>query len=308
MKQITSLCILLSLFLSFNSNAQDFDSKFETLAKGLANKIDHKAKKKIAVWGFVTERGERTALADFLTEDFSIYMTNFAENFEIIDRKHLDILLKEHQLNSEGYIDSKTAKELQKIIAVDAIVTGTYTVLNTNIKVRAKVLDTETALQFAANMASLPMNDDVSSYLGISVNGGNVTNKGFNTALNSNETINNPETVNPNCKKLQTGDFCFSNSLNEKIVLQIVKHRTSDLKVSNYLYETFIIDSKETKCLYSLYNRPFKYYIATWKNYVDGEKLKSNDSYLHRTPYIKWLKDIGELKVETCKSKTYTIK
>lgn len=307
MKKI--IIALLLLCTSLNSIAQDFDSKLETLAKGLASKIDSKGKKKIAVWGFVTESGERTALANFLTEDFSIYMTNFAENFEIIDRKHLDILLKEHQLNSEGYIDSKTAKELQKIIAVDAIVTGTYTVLNTNIKVRAKVLDTETALQFAANMASLPMNNDVSSYLGISINGGNTTNKGFNTPLNSNETVNDPETVDSNCKKMQTGNFCFSNSLNEKIVLQIMKHRTPDLKVSNYyLYETFIIDALETKCIYSLYNRSFKYFIATWENYIDDEKLKSRDDYLHKDSFIKWLKDKGELKVETCKSKTYTIK
>ncbi|MEE9363889.1 MAG: FlgO family outer membrane protein [Cellulophaga sp.] len=218
MKRIYLLCSI--LFIS-NIFAQDFDSKLEDLAKDLSIKIDKKGKKKIAVWGFVTEGGERTTFADFLTEDFSIYMTNFAENLEIIDRKHLDILLKEHKLNSEGYIDSKTAKELQKIIAVDAIITGTYTVLSTTIKVRAKVLDTETALQFAANMASLPMNEDVNSYLGITTNGGNNPNKGFNAPLGSNETINNPDTVDPNCKKMQTGDFCFSNAINEKVIIKI---------------------------------------------------------------------------------------
>ena len=120
--------------------------------------------------GFFTESGETTALGNYITEDFSVYLTNSGENFQVIDRNHLDVLLKEHQLNAEGYIDGETAKELGKITAVDAIITGTYTVLNSVVKVRAKVLDTETALQFAANMGNLPLNENISSYLGISLN------------------------------------------------------------------------------------------------------------------------------------------
>lgn len=307
MKRIILLCILSSLLLTSNSFAQDFDTKLEALAKDLSSKIDSKGKKKIAVWGFVTESGERTALADFLTEDFSIYMTNFAENFEIIDRKHLDILLKEHQLNSEGYIDSKTAKELQKIIAVDAIITGTYTVLNTNIKVRAKVLDTETALQFAANMASLPINDDVSSYLGISVNGGNTTNKGFNTPLNSKETINNPETVNPKCAEEEFGEICFFNNFNEKIVIRLAHDKYSKGNKGGYiLHKTITLDAGETKCLYEIPSSSTKFFIVTWKVFLEG--LKGREGYISMSSYSRFLKDKGELKVETCKSKTYTIK
>ena len=308
MKQKHLFSILFCTIIISNSFAQDFDTKLENLAKDLSNKIDSKGKKKIAVWGFVTEGGERTALADFLTEDFSIYMTNFAENFEIIDRKHLDILLKEHKLNAEGYIDSKTAKELQKIIAVDAIITGTYTVLSTTIKVRAKVLDTETALQFAANMASLPMNEDVSSYLGISINGGNTTNRGFNTPLGSNETVNNPETIDPNCKKMSTGDFCFSNALNEKVIVQVFYFRYADLKNNYKDSKTIILDTKDTKCLYGILNRPITFYVALWKDFVNEEKFKGSESALNHYSCQKFLKDKGELKVETCKSKTYTIK
>ncbi|MFK7814596.1 MAG: FlgO family outer membrane protein [Maribacter sp.] len=289
-------------------NAQDFDTQLEELAKNITTKLDGKGKKKIAVWGFVTENGERTALGNYLTEDFSVYLTNFGTDFELIDRNHLDMLLKEHQLNAEGYIDETTAKELGKIVAVDAIITGTFTVLTTNVKVRAKVLDTETALQFAASMANLPLNDDISSYLGISLNGGNSTNKGFNTPLNSNETINNPETVDDACKKSNTGDFCFSNTLNEKVIIRVKCFTYADTKKSNYFFKTIIVDAGETKCIYGVVNRPFNYYIATWTNYIDDEKLKGKESSLSHDYYSKFLKDMGELKVETCTSKTYTIK
>ena len=308
MKQLLLLCLFL-IVVPTRLHSQDFDGQLEELAQNIATKLDGKDKKKIAVWGFVTESGERTALGNYITEDFSVYLTNFGVNYEIIDRNHLDMLLKEHQLNSEGYIDEVTAKELGKIVAVDAIITGTYTVLTTNVKVRAKVLDTETALQFAANMATLPLNENVSSYLGISVNGGNTTNKGFNTPLNSNETVNNPDTVDKACQKNNTGDFCFSNSLTEKVLIQIQHHKTGDLKIPNhYVYDTIIIEPSETKCVYGLFNRPFSYFVILWKDYIDEGKFNGTERYVRREGYFKWLKDKGELKAETCKSKTYTIK
>jgi hypothetical protein len=294
-------------FFPTTTNSQDFDAQLEKLAEGLSQKISSKGKTKIAVWGFFTESGERTALGNYLTEDFSVYMTNFGEKFEVIDRNHLDVLLKEHQLNAEGYIDEQTAKELGKIVAVDAIITGTFTVLNTTIKVRAKALDTETALQFAATMGNLPLNENIASYLGVSVNGGNSTNRGFNTPLGSNETVNNPDTVDEACKKNSSGDFCFSNTLNEKIILRIRYYRDAESN-SRGDYKTIIVDTKETKCVYGLINRPFDYYIATFKDFQNDEKFKSREGYLIHQGFSSFLKDKGELKVETCMSKTYTIK
>ena len=308
MKHFLLLSFLLSTLLTTNSNAQDFDTQLEKLAENIAAKLDSKGKTKIAVWGFVTESGERTALGNYLTEDFSVYLTNFGNNFEIIDRNHLDMLLKEHQLNSEGYIDEQTAKQLGKIIAVDAIITGTFTVLNTNVKVRAKVLDTETALQFAASMANLPLDENISSYLGISVNGGNTTNKGFNTPLNSNETVNNPNTVNEKCEKESFGDLCFANALNEKVIIKIKYFLHPESRQLNFGYKTIILDSKETKCVYQIVNRPVSYFISTWQDFNDDEKFKGLERELHDSSYWKYLKDKGELRVEKCKSKTYTIK
>jgi len=295
------------VFLFFTDlMAQDFDTQLEELAEGLAKKISSKGKTKIAVWGFFTENGDKTALGNYLTEDFSVYMTNFGDKFEVIDRNHLDVLLKEHKLNAEGYIDENTAKELGKIVAVDAIITGTYTVLNTVVKVRAKALDTETALQFSATMGNLTLNENINSYLGVSTNGGNSTNRGFNTPLGSNETINNPETVDESCKKNKTGDLCFVNATNERIIVQIQPPKNG--KYYSGTYEILILDPKDSKCKYGLTASPVKFYIAKWKDFVDDEKLKGQESSLNHHYYTEWLKDRGEVKVESCKSKTYTIK
>ncbi|MFS4456349.1 FlgO family outer membrane protein [Maribacter sp. 2304DJ31-5] len=161
-KALLYLLITLPMVLQ----AQDFDDELKGLAEELAQRIDVGKKTKIAVWGFFSEKNEQTHFGNYLTEDFAIYLANHAENFAMIDRTHLNIVLKEHRLNTEGYIDEKTTKRLGKILAADALVIGTYTIFDSEIKVRAKVLDTETALQFAGTIGTLSMDENIAKLLG----------------------------------------------------------------------------------------------------------------------------------------------
>lgn len=158
--------VLLFLIVPIAIQAQSFDNELKDLAEELAQRINAKQKTKVAVWGFFSEKNEQPHFGSFLTEDFSIYLANHAENFAVVDRTHLNIILKEHRLSSEGYIDEKTTKRLGKIIAADAVVIGTYTIFDSEIKVRAKVLDTETALQFAGVIGTLSMDENIAKLLG----------------------------------------------------------------------------------------------------------------------------------------------
>lgn len=161
-----SLLVLLFLLMPLLNTAQDFDGELESLAQTFAQKINLKEKTKVAVWGFYSEEEEHESLGNLLTEDFSIYLTNYAENFGIVDRVHLHHILKEHGLQAEGYIDEKTTKKLGKFIAADALVIGTYTIFESEIKVRVRALDTETALQFAGAIETLTMNENIAKLLG----------------------------------------------------------------------------------------------------------------------------------------------
>ena len=147
-------------------SAQGFDTEVEYMAQELAQKIDLKEKTKVAVWGFFTETGKNEKLEVLLAEDFSIYLANYAENFGVVDRAHLAVVFKEHRLNYEGYIDPNTAKRLGKLIAADAVVIGTYAILNSEIKIRLKVLDTETALQIGGVIGTISMDDNIAKLLG----------------------------------------------------------------------------------------------------------------------------------------------
>ncbi|WP_396635409.1 CsgG/HfaB family protein [Maribacter sp. R77961] len=164
MRHKTYFCIL--VILPFLISAQDFDSKLEVLAQSIAEKLNQKEKTKVAIWGFISESKEHENLEEVLIEDFSIYLMNNAKSFGIVDRVHLHHIIKEYGLQAEGYIDEKTTKKLGKFIAAEAIIIGSYTILESEIKVRARVLDTETALQIAGAIETLPMDENIAKLLG----------------------------------------------------------------------------------------------------------------------------------------------
>jgi TolB-like protein len=166
MKFSTLTVYLFILAFSSNLTAQYCDTDLKDLAKEVAKQIDSKGIERVAVWGFFTEQKEHKSFQHFVRDDFAIYLANSAEKFAVIDRQHLELLLKEHYLNFEGYIDAKTTKKLGKVSAVDGVVIGTYIILNNKIRIRVKVLDTETALQFAGTIGNLPIDDDIAKMLG----------------------------------------------------------------------------------------------------------------------------------------------
>ncbi|MBK6621327.1 MAG: hypothetical protein IPG32_10785 [Saprospirales bacterium] len=67
------------------------------------------------------------------------------------------------------------AKELGKLLSVDAIITGTYTVLSNTIKLSLKALDSSNGFVIASSIKDLPIDGDAGALLGISVStpGGN---------------------------------------------------------------------------------------------------------------------------------------
>lgn len=290
MKKYLPFIILLVFFNCVSVFAQDFDSALEKLAENTASKISEKGKKKIAVWGFFEANGQQSALGNYITEDFSIYITNFGNNFEIIDRNHLDLLLKEHELNAEGFIDENTTKEIGKITAADAIITGTYSLLGKDkVKIRVKVLDTESALQFAASMGLLPLSSALQDIAGTKYDTGGTKTK---TSTSS------------KCQEEVKGDLCFKNTSNEKMVVRVSHFRYIDRETRSY--ETIFVDPNETRCVYGLFSRPIDYYIATWS--VFQKELDGQDVRLNSAMNFKHLKDKGQIKVETCQEKTFVIK
>ncbi len=261
-----------------------FDIALTEISSDLANKLIEKDKKKVVVL-YITDINKSTTVAGKYLADFiSVNIVINPGNFQVFDRENLSGIVEANKLISEGYIDVDKAKELGKLLSVDAIIIGSYTVLSNTIKLTLKALDSSTGFVITAAMKDLPLDKDAGALLGISAssnNGVNTnnTNLGFNNKpLNSNENYNNPETVSKDCTSKNIGDYCFTNATKNK------------LRVDVYGKGNISLNSGQTQCLYNLNASDYKYYIYY---------LGTDDSY-HE--YME-----GYIVIEKCKSKTFTI-
>ncbi len=110
--------------------------------------------KKVAVIPFsYADNIQSTKDGSVIAERLSMKLINL-NKFEVIERTQLDKVLQELKLQNSGIIDATSAKELGKILGVDAIITGTLVVTaNGKIEVNARIIKTDTAQAIGAVQA-----------------------------------------------------------------------------------------------------------------------------------------------------------
>ncbi len=146
-----------------------YEKEIKAIATGMAEKIIKTGKKSVAVVDFTDLQGNVTELGRFIAEEFSASLLSAGEGFELIDRTHLQSLLKEHKLSTTGLIDPQTARKLGQIAGVEALITGTITPFGESVRLSAKILDAETAKVIGANTGDIPKTEAIKELLGKSI-------------------------------------------------------------------------------------------------------------------------------------------
>jgi len=289
------------LFLTALTYSQEsFKKSLEAISKDLCFKMVEKGKKKVVVL-FVTDINKtQTTVGKYMADVVSFYIVNNQSEFSVFDRENLPGIAEAKKLIAEGYIDANNAKQLGKILFVETIVVGNYTVLSASLSLTLKALDVNDGFVIAQSMIDLPIDQDAGALLGITVGtGDNNTNKGFNNRpLNSNEGYNNPETVNKNCKENNTGDYCFENRSRYELRIMLTQKTK---KSPFYFSEIYIFRPNQTQCFYDLSVGPASYDILD----KDTDEKKS---YMQLLPNDYKYKASGMVYIEQCKSKTCVIK
>jgi len=85
--------------------------------------INLKAFEKIAIGDITNEGGTLSRHAQDMRDEITATLFN-SNYFDVLDRQHLDALIKEHKLNLSGFIDESTAAELGEFIGAAALVFG----------------------------------------------------------------------------------------------------------------------------------------------------------------------------------------
>ncbi len=108
----------------------------------------------IAVLEFSSFSGLVSDLGRLISEELITKLFSTGE-FKVIERFLLNKAIAEHKLQVQGLVDPKSAKELGKILGVDAIVSGTIADLGETFRVHARLISTETGEVFAVAAAPI---------------------------------------------------------------------------------------------------------------------------------------------------------
>ncbi len=143
--------ILFSLILVSSSlYAQD---SYDKLASELSAKSE--GIKKLAIIPFsYADNTSSVKDGSVIAERLTMKLINM-QRFEIIERSVLNKVLDELKLQNSGVIDAGSAKELGKVLGVDALITGTLIPTASGIEVNARVIKTDTAQAIAASQVTV---------------------------------------------------------------------------------------------------------------------------------------------------------
>jgi hypothetical protein len=142
--------LVLGFVISFDFILSAQQDPYDKLASDMANL--GKDVKKIAVIPFsYAQNTASTKDGSVISERLTMKLINL-QKFEIIERSVLNKVLDELKLQSSGVIDASSAKELGKVLGVDAIITGTLIpTADGRIEVNARIIRTETAQAIGAS-------------------------------------------------------------------------------------------------------------------------------------------------------------
>lgn len=155
--------VIICLVTSQMIYAQSLDQQLTLAGEDLAAKIIKKGKKRVALLDFTAENGQVNALTRYIQEFIEFHIIN--TDLEVLDRKHLKLLLSENRLQSDGLINEATAKSAVGFTKIEGWILGEVISDGDEVTVRLKVLDIGTSRVFAASMMEKVSDSKVSAIM-----------------------------------------------------------------------------------------------------------------------------------------------
>ena len=152
--------IVMFFLSSTNIFAKDPYEKIASLLSKNVNDI-----KRIAVIPFISAKSNMISEDGFIvSERLSTEMVNL-KKFEVVERNVLYKVLEELKLQQTGIVDQTMAKEIGKILSVDAIITGTIIDIDDKLEINARLIKTDTAKVINATKIKVKKDWVGSSYI-----------------------------------------------------------------------------------------------------------------------------------------------
>jgi len=234
------------------------DYRLNELTNQIIVSLSQQQKSKIAVIEFSDLEGNITQFGRYVAEELITRLFRTGK-FEVIERQLLRKVLQEHELRMSGIVDEHSAKELGRILGVDAIATGSVSNLGSSVKINARLISTETGKIFAVAAVNVKKDEVIAGLMGESPGMASPDHSSpvsaktpQSSALNMVENNSGFEFKLLDSKKENrtvTCDFQVTNTTEDDLVLDIYMGRTKifDNTGNEYIASQVKIANKESK-------------------------------------------------------------
>lgn len=120
-----------------------FDVAMESMASRISDYMSAEGKTKVAIVDFQTLQGEKPDFVGHFISKQLVSLLFLADRFELTDRRSLQKLLDEQNLDRADLADDATIRRLGFLLGVDAVVVGTYADLGSEITVDGRLVSVE---------------------------------------------------------------------------------------------------------------------------------------------------------------------
>ncbi len=239
-----------------NQEPKDFTVVVARMAGEIVGTNKTNKLQRLAVITFISTKGHATdsknEFGEYLTESAISALNNTKKVFKLFERRRLDVILRENDLNLTDLIDQSQAKKVGELLPIDVILSGTYTKLKNYIDVNSRLLDVVTGEILMGFSGRIRMTADLESLFP------EETGQSGQTTNNESEL----DRCKQRAKSLETllNDLSSDGKIN-KIVTEAVKipfdrecgavhfdvmHSFQRYKIDNPLYKKFLMNTLDT--------------------------------------------------------------
>lgn len=153
------------LFLSVVSSdpawAADLKEAVEHLAVQLAKSVPEGRTLRVAITDFPDLQGVTSDLGRYIAERLTTRLSAQTQKFRVIERRRLGQVLGELRFSMSDLVDPNKAKQLGKMLGVEAIVVGTVSDLGNAVDADARIIEIETNNILPGITAAISKDDTV---------------------------------------------------------------------------------------------------------------------------------------------------
>jgi len=143
------------------SKSEFLTEDINLIAENIISKVPFKCS--LLILDFEDVNGVITNFGRYVADRLHISLSNMGSNISIIERRNIEIALKEQEFQISGYVDQKTAVRISSLTGATHIVSGVVTELPEKISIDVKILDVERGLVIGGISHEIQKTREVSS-------------------------------------------------------------------------------------------------------------------------------------------------